>query len=332
MAPQLTYGDYSIGWISALPIELAAAQEMLDEEHSDLPQVPDDNNIYTLGRIGEHNVAIACLPAGRPGIGSAAAAAMQMKSTFHSIRFGLMVGIGGGVPSEKEDVRLGDIVVSQPGNGHGGVVQYDFGKTTPNKFERTGVLNTPPTILLAALSKLRATHDRGRGKIDLYISQIVTLPKFSREKAGADILLAGDCSHNKSSGCENCADVREVQREHRDDDTPVVHYGTIASGNQVMKYGQERDKISEEFGGVLCFEMEAAGLMDNFPCLVIRGICDYADSHKHKKWQPYAAGVAAAYAKDLLMVIPPSAVVTTKTVEEAVSTPLPVSRASSCRM
>ena len=45
--------------------------------------------------------------------------------------------------------------------------------------------------------------------------------------------------------------------------------------------------------------MEAAGFMNHFPCLVIRGICNYCDSHKHKGWQDYAAMVAAAYAKDL---------------------------------
>ncbi|KAL2012539.1 hypothetical protein VTN00DRAFT_64 [Thermoascus crustaceus] len=69
-----------------------------------------------------------------------------------------------------------------------------------------------------------------------------------------------------------------------------------------MKHGRTRDKLAQELG-ILCFEMEAAGLMDNFPCLVIRGICDYADSHKNKIWQEYAAATAAAYAKELLSVI-----------------------------
>ncbi|GKT67552.1 regulatory protein AfsR [Colletotrichum tofieldiae] len=73
-----------------------------------------------------------------------------------------------------------------------------------------------------------------------------------------------------------------------------------------MKDGQTRDRYSQELGGVLCFEMEAAGLMNNFPCIVIRGVCDYADAHKNKRWQPYAAATAAAYAKELLHVIPPS--------------------------
>jgi nucleoside phosphorylase len=77
-----------------------------------------------------------------------------------------------------------------------------------------------------------------------------------------------------------------------------------------------RDKLSAELGGVLCFELEAAGLMNSFPCLVVRGVCDYADSHKNKRWQFYAAGTAAAYAKEILSVIPPADVVKSRTVEE----------------
>jgi nucleoside phosphorylase len=98
----------------------------------------------------------------------------------------------------------------------------------------------------------------------------------------------------------------------------VVHYGTIASGNQVMRSAAERDKVSAELGGVLCFEMEAAGLMNSFPCLVIRGICDYADSHKNKRWQPYAAGTASAYVKEVLSVIPAAEVAKSRTMEETI--------------
>jgi nucleoside phosphorylase len=98
-----------------------------------------------------------------------------------------------------------------------------------------------------------------------------------------------------------------------------LHYGTIASGNQVIRSAAERDQVSAELGGVLCFEMEAAGLMDSFPCLVIRGICDYADSHKNKRWQVYAAGMAAVYAKGLLSVIPPSMVEAEKKIVDVIS-------------
>jgi nucleoside phosphorylase len=85
---------------------------------------------------------------------------------------------------------------------------------------------------------------------------------------------------------------------------PFIHYGTIGSANRAVKNAAEREKLKSSDLDIMCVEMEAAGLMDSFPCLVIRGICDYADSHKNKKWQPYAAATAAAYMKELLSVIP----------------------------
>ena len=131
-----------MGWVCALPIELARLRrEMLDEEYD---QLQDGTTIYTLGRVGEHDVVIAGLPGGQTGTVSAAVIAERISAAFPSIRIGLMVGIGGGVPTEEADIRLGDVVISKPHKVHGGVVQYDFGKTTPSGFERTGLLNTPP--------------------------------------------------------------------------------------------------------------------------------------------------------------------------------------------
>jgi len=308
--------DYSVGWVCALSIELAAAQEMLDEEHDYFDHDANDTNIYTLGRIGRHNVVIACLPEGQTGTNSAATVAVQMKSAFPSIRLGLMVGIGGGVPSAEADIRLGDVVVSRPHKAHGGVVQYDFGKATPSGFERTGFLNTPPTILLNAVAKLRANHTRRKSRVIEYASRFKSLPMFIREHAGPDNLFEADYNHISGPTCKRCSERRLVKRLPRESQETVVHYGTIASGNQVIRNGAERDRVSLELGGVLCFEMEAAGLMNSFPCLVIRGICDYADSHKNKRWQAYAAGVAAAYAKEVLSVIPVTEVAKSRTVDE----------------
>jgi len=76
-----------------------------------------------------------------------------------------------------------------------------------------------------------------------------------------------------------------------------------------MKDATIRDALAKE-KGILCFEMEAAGLMNRFPCLVVRGICDYSDSHKHNEWQGYAAMAAAAYTKNLLFRMVPSQVKT----------------------
>jgi nucleoside phosphorylase len=119
-----------------------------------------------------------------------------------------------------------------------------------------------------------------------------------------DQLFEADYDHVSSGkGCEHCDKARLSARRPRDTNDPVIHYGLIGSANQIMRHGAIREKLRQE-KGILCFEMEAAGLMDTFPCLVIRGICDYSDTHKNKRWQPYAAATAAAYAKELLEVIP----------------------------
>jgi nucleoside phosphorylase len=309
--------DYTVGWVCALPVELAAAAELLDEEHQDIPQDPNETNLYTLGRICDHSVVIACLPAGQTGTNSASAVVVQMKTKFTSIRFGLMIGIGGGVPSGETDIRLGDVVVSQPRMEHGGVIQYDFGKTTPEGFVPTGFLNTPPTILLNALAKLQATRIRGKSNLSVYLYAFKHLPDFAGDNTGPDTLFKSSYSHVGGPTCELCSKSGLVERTPRVSQEIVVHYGTIASGNQVMRDAVTRDRLSSELGGVLCFEMEAAGLMNSFPCLVIRGICDYADSHKNKKWQPYAAANAAACAKEILSVIPAVEVAKTPTVDEA---------------
>jgi nucleoside phosphorylase len=291
---------------------------MLDDEHDPPPRNAYETNIYTCGRIGEHNVVIACLPEGQMGTNSAAAVAMQLKSAFPATRFGLMVGIGGGVPSEEADIRLGDVVVSKPHKSYGGVVQYNMGKATPSGFERTGSLNAPPTVLLNAIANLRAKHTRGRSQLLQYISKLDRLPDFTREAAGVDILFQDEYDHVEGGTCERCSKEYAVVREARVRNV-TVHYGTIASGDQIIRDAAERNRISAAFGGVLCFEMEAAGLMNSFPCLVIRGVCDYADSHKNKRWQAYAAGTAAAYAKELLSVIPAADVMTTRRMEEVTS-------------
>jgi ankyrin repeat domain-containing protein 50 len=128
-----TNNDYTVGWICTLGVELAASQAMLDEEHSDLLQAENDTNTYTLGRIGQHNVVLACLPSGTTGISAAAIAARDLLRSFPRVRFGLMVGVGGGAPSNptddpRQDIRLGDVIVSNPEGGYGKGKVYFFDK------------------------------------------------------------------------------------------------------------------------------------------------------------------------------------------------------------
>lgn len=303
------HASYYLGIICALPTEMAAVEAMLDEEHPRPRRVNGDNNIYALGRMGAHNVVIACLPAGLIGTISAATVATDMLRSY-PVRIGLMVGIGGGVWSSKVDVRLGDVVVSQPIGHHGGVVQWDFGKMTAGGlFDRTGSLNKPPKVLLNALQALQRKHIMRGNNIQSHLSKMAEnkpymAQTFTYQGPENDQLFQAQYFHRAGEDCDLCDRSQLVERcpHVRTESAPRIHYGNIASGNEVMKDAIVRDRIAER-EGVICFEMEAAGLMDSFPCVVVRGICDYADSHKNKRWQPYAAATAAAYAKELLSVI-----------------------------
>lgn len=395
-----THRMYTIGWIAALDKELTAALAMLDETHQqpeDFDQNNKDTNNYSWGRIGGHNVVIASLGAGTYGLVSAATTANYMATSLPHLRFGLMVGIGAGVPAVKKnndhsevdsakDIRLGDVVVSQPINGHGGVIQYDLGKQKENEFKRVGALAPPPRVLLTALNTLKANQRLEGPKVPAILANAIqrrpklgetrrndsafihqgthndrlfestsahipsddsrtsitpiavsrlfgtracqglqlawawiwylisffftSSPDVRRDATKQQLVQANTCevlmcqATNETKSCPRCE--KEVYRPSRPTQDPEVHYGTIASGNLVIKDGTFRDQLSERLETeVYCYEMEAAALMNDFPCLVIRGICDYADSHKNDRWQNYAAIVAAAYAKELLGTINP---------------------------
>ncbi|KAF3929700.1 hypothetical protein AA313_de0205810 [Arthrobotrys entomopaga] len=298
---------YTIGWVCAIAIELAAVKAILDEEYEPLPLSSSETNIYTFGRIGKHNVVIACLPSGKYGKVSAATMASEMRWRFPGLRFYLMVGIGGGVPSDANDIRLGDVVVSLPAGASGGVIQYDFGKTiSEGKFQHTGNLNAPPMLLLNSLTHLRAINTKKLGAVlEETISRVCKIDdRFNRPRQDEDRLFSASYEHpSHEKSCEGCDAAELVVRKPRGNQYPYVHYGIIASGDKVMKHAATRDRIGNETGAI-CFEMEAAGLIHSLPCLVVRGICDYSDSHKSKEWQPYAALTAAALAKKLLDHVP----------------------------
>jgi len=242
-----------------------------------------------------------------------------------------MVGIGGGAPSQKHDIRLGDIVVSASRDGNGGVFQYDFGRTVQGlSFRPTGFLNQSPTILRTAVNGLKASYERKGHQLEQAIDNVLEKNKrmrrkYSRPDPDSDKLYQSQVLHplhNEAICANSCGNdlskliIRPERTE--DEDNPAIHYGLIASANQVMKDAEIRDNLAAE-KDVLCFEMEAAGLMNHFPCLVIRGICDYSDSHKNKEWQGYAAMVAAAYAKDILCRIVPQQVEAEKKIGEILS-------------
>lgn len=312
---------YTVGWICAIRVEFVAAQSLLDKVHDGPAFVqPHDPNSYKLGSIGVHNVVIATLPDGEYGTVSAAQVAANMLNSFPNVRVGLMVGIGGGAPSTKNDIRLGDLVVGVPRDGERGVFQYDFGKTVQGKkFQVTALLDQPSAVLRGAVAAMQAKHTLSRPQIHEDVEAALRknprlVGEFARPPLESDRLYKSDAIYDPAAPFDASTLVsREPRQAH--EDNPAIHYGTIASANQLMKDATVRDRLIAE-KNVLCFEMEAAGLMNQLQCLVIRGICDYSDSHKNDAWQGYAAMVAAVYARELLDEIHPSSVEVQRTLQD----------------
>lgn len=303
--------DYTVAIVCAIEFEMSAVRYMLDKEHSRLPSSQGDSNDYILGELCGHNVVLACLP-GNQGKSAAAIVATNLDRTFPSIKWRFLAGIGGGVPSDKHDIRLGDVVVSMPEGQYGGVVQYDLGKDTDGGFKLKGFLSAPPSRLRTAVNGMRSDHRWNDSKVEEFVSAMLQkgrrLNVYRRPAAQSDILFDPDYPHAVDEAtCEFCDKTKTAERLPRDYKGPEIHYGLIASGDRIMRSAVKRGLHIQNIGDILCFEMEAAGLSTEFPYIVIRGISDYADSHKNDAWQYYAAAAAAACTKELLTYLDPMA-------------------------
>ena len=315
--------QFTIAWICALQEEYQAACQMLDEElepHGAESAIMNDESIYVFGKLGHHYVVVCCLPMGSTGLSSGTKVAADIARSFPNLKFTLMVGIGSGAPNaaKKRDIRLGDVVVSVPQGLQHGVVQLDFGVRLSNgMFKRRGHLDAPPRALLAAIQEVerRQKDPRKPDGIAHHMKRMDLVDDYSRPTQ--DRLYKSDYHHREattslSNGkndwedpCHNCKEEGLVKRRERKTFRQVtIHYGTIASDNVDLRDAEVRDRYSSDDDlNILCFEMMAAGLMNDLRCLVIRGICDYADSHKNDDWHNYAALTAAAYARELLLVL-----------------------------
>lgn len=329
-------GDFQIAIICALPPEASAVIRLFDkiwgETGNMFGQAPGDPNAYTMGVIGLHNVVLAYPPG--MGKGSAAGVAASIISSFLRIELTLLVGICGGVPTKTsgEDIRLGDVIISD------GVIEYDFRKQYPDKFVRKDTLQEslgrPNPKIRSLLNKLKEDWSMARlrantsrdlvglqKKSDIYRCPGVEADKLfeptyrHKHYDGPRCAVCAKCEKNEDEVCETalnsscsqlkCNEHMLVPRRRLSEaqettlTKPMVHFGLVASGDTVMKSGENRDTIARK-EGVIAFEMEGAGVWDKLPCVVIKGVCDYADSHKNKEWQNYAAATAASCTKAFL--------------------------------
>jgi nucleoside phosphorylase len=280
--------DFEIGIICALPLEALAVKEVFQTVYSENQfdgKEPGDSNSYTKGSIGQHRVVLAHLP----GMGkvNAAAAASTFKSTFRNLKLVLLVGICGGVPegANGEQLFLGDVVIGTS------VVQTDFGRQTPTGFDRKDTirdnLRKPPPEIGSFIAKLESDRQNISETTLRYLAMLLGKPGFGTAGfpgAHEDKVLAG--SPPKSSR----------ERSHNE---PSIHFGAVASSDLVMKSGTDRDRIAKA-EKVIAFEMEAAGVWDQLPTLVAKGVSDYADCHKNDMWKEFASASAWACTKAVI--------------------------------
>ncbi|KKP03038.1 hypothetical protein THAR02_04864 [Trichoderma harzianum] len=327
--------QFHIAIICALPREADAVNLLFDEFWDDdgdpFGRANGDTNSYSTGRIGKHNVVLAILPG--MGTNNAASATASLRSSYSNLKLALLVGICGGVPRiEDEDVFLGDVVVSKA------IVQYDFGRQYPGGFEikntiedSLGRANKDIRGLLAIfetermrewlmtksagyLKQLQEAARRKRRRAKYQNPGAIQNKLFSQDYIHQHQLESCDtCSNVDSPGeicesaskasCEDlgCDETQLVKREvfYPDDGGFNIFIGRIGSGNTVMKSGKDRDRIAAQHK-LIAFEMEGAGAWDEVPCLVVKGVCDYADSHKNKQWQDFAAATGACVMKAIL--------------------------------
>lgn len=317
--------DYQVAWICPVAdVELLPARLMLDEEH--LPPKYDaryDENTYVFGAINGHAVVIATCPQGLTGNVNAGHLTGAMFKSFRNIRVAVLVGIGGGIPRHQasddplKDVHLGDVIVGWPGDHKPACVYYNRGRLkVDGQFEIVGRIQDPDWRVGNALSILASDHELGQTRFGDHLARLLRHKdhkKFAHPGLELDKLYKPQYRHigtywNKCISCDPNELVKRSPRTEDDMHTLVFHQGRIATGDAVIQDGEIRDKIRDECDGALCVEMEAAGVDANRRCLVIRGISDYADSHKNDIWRSYAAGNAAAFTRELLCKIQPDVV------------------------
>jgi nucleoside phosphorylase len=294
-ARRLERGDVTIGIITALPHEAVAIKTFLTDT-TDL-SVPGDPNIYHLGyldssdRARPHHVAMVQMP--EDNTRNAAVVCTELLRTFQGVRCVLMVGIAGGVPSlqrPERHIRLGDVVVAIEG-----VIDYGHVRQADGVDAIRRPLEGMCVDLLRAVNELRQQDLERRAPVwSRPVAANRPLASFSRPPASSDQLVVG------GRPVEHPDPARTGHQRGRS----KAHYGSIGSGDSLVRDAQWRDELAGRYG-VIAMEMEAAGVaaaarQRGVPWFVVRGISDYCDGRKNDRWQNYAALMAASYTRTLL--------------------------------
>lgn len=307
--------DYIVGWVCALPLVVTAAEAMLDSVHAEGPSDLDISGDIKLvfGRLNGYDIVIAHASPNNQETISAVKVVEQIRVTFRSIRFILLIGLGGGVPHTKEKISLGDVVVGRPEPGRSGLVQYEGGQVHWNNEDAGNgpsgsSFEKPSSSLLTATRKVEMNSILGNSHMRTYMNTIIDKhpttfapPELEKEVAVDAQDGYGDVKSSDGRGERNECHTHTWQAST--DRLPKVHYGLVASCRHQLRDSKTRDSLAADHG-ILCFETEAFGLPDNGRIQVIRGISGYSDSPFTDEWKGYAAAAAAAYAKELLMSMP----------------------------
>ncbi|KAL4882384.1 hypothetical protein BJY04DRAFT_186980 [Aspergillus karnatakaensis] len=277
--------DFSTAILCALPLETEAVLATLDESYDGdgtmFKKQQGDANEYYTGRIGTHNVVLCCSP--KMGKVGAASVISSLRTSFNQIKLVLVVGICGGIPApeNRDQIYLGDVVISDE------LVEYDSGRQYPDGFavRRTALQLDREAQSKLARFRVKKTREEAERKLSEHLETAQeSNPAAQLPMGSLDVVHLGPNTVRK--------------REHIQ--APKIHVGPIASADTVMKSEFHRDKVAQEHGAI-GFEMEGAGAWDGVgTCLIVKGVCDYADSHKNKLWQGYAAATGAAAAKAVL--------------------------------
>lgn len=293
--------QFEIAIFCALPAEADAVRALFDHCWDDngpsFGKADGDINAYSTGSIGRHNVILVHMP----GIGKGhAALASQCRLSFTGIKLAIVAGTCGSVPLTPEDreIVLGDVIIST------GIVELDRGRQLTERFVRANaiwdMMGRPSVEVRGILRKLEGMHPRKKmqRKLAQYLEVLSDEPKLEAGYPGAahDRLFEPTNRHRvQGQSCEECScDGEMVRRRFSQRQLqPLIHLGLLGSSDVMMQSGKHRDGIARR-EGILGFEMEAAGIWDSFPCVVIKGVSNYGDSHKSKVWKRYAAATSAA--------------------------------------